>query len=207
MTSDAELLDAWRRGDPRAGNELFERHYATVHRFLVNKVDDAEDLLQRTFEICAEGRDRFEGRSSFRSYLLGVARKLVLQHWERRRRSAARHQDIDEFSIHDLGAGPSTLMARSQEQRRMLEALRRLPLKHQVSLELYFWEELTGPELAEVLAVPEAAARSQLRRARLQLAEILHQIERNAEVLESTSDDLERWAASIRTQLHTRSAG
>jgi RNA polymerase sigma factor (sigma-70 family) len=201
VSSDTELLAAWREGDVQAGNELFQRHYATVHRFLVNKVDDElEDVLQRTFEACAKGRERFEGRSSFRSYLLGIARKLVLQHWEARRRRRD-HRDIEDLAISDLGAGPSTLLARSEEHRRLLEALRRLPLRQQIMLELYFWEELTGPEIGDLLGIPEDTARSRLRRAKLRLADQINRLERSADALESTSEDLERWAAGVRAQL------
>lgn len=202
MTSDAELLAAWRQGDGKAGSELFQRHYGSVHRFLVNKVDDElEDVIQRTFEICAKGQHRFEGRSSFLSYVLGIARHLVLQHWEGRRRGRG-DQDIDELAIQDLGAGPSSLLARSEDHRRLLEALRRLPLKEQIILELSFWEEFTGPQLGEFLGVPEDTARSRLRRAKLSLAEELRRLERSASAAESTSDDLDRWAAGIRAQLH-----
>lgn len=201
MQSDAELLTAWRAGDTKAGNELFRRHYGTVHRFLVNKVDnELEDLLQRTFEACAEGRDRFEGRSSFRSYLLGIARNLVLQHWDKRRR-APRSESVEDLAVHDLAAGPSTVLARNASHRRLLEALRRIPLKYQIVLELYFWEELTGPQLGEALGILEDTARSRLRRAKLKLAGELNRLERSASALESTSADLERWAAGVRTQL------
>lgn len=202
VPSDIELLTAWREGDTRAGNELFRRHYSAVHRFLANKVDDdVEDVLQRTFEICATSSDRFAGRSSFRAYLLGIARNLVLQHWERRRRTPTR-ESIEDTSIHDLGAGPSTLLTRDQAHRRLLEALRRMRLRDQILLELSFWEEFTGPQLAEFLGVPEDTARSRLRRAKLELAAEVNRVERSGQCThESTSDDLERWAADVRMQI------
>ena len=198
--TDAELLDAWRSGEVEAGNQLFRRHYGAVHRFIANKVDDElEDLIQRTFEACVTGHGRFEGRSSFRSYLLGIARNMVRKHWDARQRR--RTSDIEEHSLHELGAGPSTLLARGAEHQRLLTALRRLPLGQQIALELYFWEDLTGPELGEVLGVPEDTARSRVRRARLRLAQELDRLERHAKVRSSTSDDLERWVADIRTEL------
>lgn len=199
--TDAELLDAWRAGDNAAGNQLFRRHYGSVHRFLANKVDgEVEDFIQRTFEACVHGRERFEGRSSFRAFLLGIARNLVRKHWENRRRRP-RPSEIEAHSLEELGAGPSTLLVRRAEHRRLLHALRRLPLAQQTALELYFWEELTGPELAEVLGVPEDTARSRVRRAKLRLGEELARLERRAQAAASTSDDLDRWVADIRAQL------
>ena len=42
MSTDFELLDAWRGGDRVAGNELFERYFDAVFRFFRNKVSAAE---------------------------------------------------------------------------------------------------------------------------------------------------------------------
>jgi hypothetical protein len=48
--NDAELLEAWRGGDQRAGEKLFDRHAESVARFFENKTGDrAEDLVQATF--------------------------------------------------------------------------------------------------------------------------------------------------------------
>lgn len=201
MSSDEELLAAWRDGDRRAGGELFQRHYETVRRFFVNKVDsELEDLIQRTFEACVEGQARFEGRGSFRAYLRGIARNLLHKHWEKNR-PAGRVVDIDELSLAELGAGPSSVLARSQSEKRLLDALRRIRLKDQELLELYYWEELSGLELAELLDLPEDTVRSRLRRAKLALKKELLRLERFAGVPESSEHDLEDWARGIRGRL------
>jgi len=200
MKTDKELLGAWGGGDRAAGNELFRRHFSAVHRFFANKVDrDVEDLVQRTFMACTEGRDRFEGRSSFRTYVLGIANHLVCNAYRRKR--ARVEVDLDRDSIVDLGASPSTLFAEQEEQRVLLEALRRIPLTSQVVLELYYWERLTGPQLGEVLGIPEDTARSRVRTAKQLLRKALAQLSASRRVLESTDADLEQWADSIRVEL------
>ena len=42
--------------------------------------------------------------------------------------------------------GPSTIIGRKQEHRLLVEALRSIKLKHQIVLELYFWEQMEGAE-------------------------------------------------------------
>jgi RNA polymerase sigma factor (sigma-70 family) len=202
--SDQELLVAWRAGDRQAGSELFTRHYSTVRRFFANKVDDAlEDLIQRTFEACIAAENRFEGRGSFSAYLRSTARHLLYKHWDARRvRGIA--LPIEEVSLHDLGAGPSSVLARNQAERLLLEALRRVPLRDQEILELFYWEELTGPQLAEQLGVPEQTARSRLRRARLNLAKEYRRLERFAGAPESTDEQLEDWARGVRESVARR---
>ncbi|MBL9100662.1 MAG: sigma-70 family RNA polymerase sigma factor [Myxococcales bacterium] len=197
MDDDRTQLEAWRAGDTRAGDRLFVRHFDAVDRFLRNKVgDDAiPDLVQRTFLTCIERPDGFRGLSSFRTFLLGIAHNLLREYYRRSARHS--HRDLDEHSVEDLGAGPSTLVRAKEEQRLLLAALRSIPLDAQVVLELFYWEQLSGAELAEVLGVGEDTARTRLRRARLRLAEALERLASSRAVLDSILSDLDSWARSI----------
>lgn len=201
MTPDEVLFTSWCAGDQKSGAELFRRHFDALRRFFANKVDgDIEDLVQRTFMACIEGRERFEGRSSFRGYLLGIAHNMVRKHWAERGKGK-RRDDIDELSIADLGAGPSSVLARNQNERMLLDALRSIPLRDQVVIELFYWEGLSGREIGEVLDIPEDTARARLRRAKLALAKHLRRMEQLAGVPESTDEQLEDWARGVRVQL------
>ena len=76
--SDFELLQRWREGDAAAGNELVARHYTTVRRFLeVRLTHAAEDLTQRVFLDCMQAIERRAVHTSFRAYLLGIARNTL----------------------------------------------------------------------------------------------------------------------------------
>lgn len=196
--SDLVLLDAWRAGDKVAGDRLFVRHFSSVDRFFRNKVgaDSIQDLTQRTFMVCVERPENFQRTSSFRTYLLGIAHNILREHY--RAKTKHRHQDIDAIAVVDLGAGPSTLLGAREEQRLLLEALRSVPLESQVILELYFWERLTGPQIAAMLGVPEDTARSRLRRARLNVGEVLKRLASSKTLLDSTLENLDSWARSVR---------
>jgi RNA polymerase sigma factor (sigma-70 family) len=195
---DFELLQRWRGGDGEAGNELFEHHFAAVNRFFRSKVDGGvEDLVQATFLACVEARDRFEGRSSFRGYLLGIARHQLLS-WYRRRRDVV---DFEEESVVDLGGSPSRELAGRQEERILLHALRQMPLDHQITLELFYWEGLRGHELAEVLRISPHTVRSRLSRARAALHETIARVADDPALAQSTLGDLEGWAQALRARL------
>ena len=75
MKSDRDLLEAWRDGDAKAGETLFDRHFDRVYRFFQTKVDrqDVDDLVQQTFMGCVQSRERFRGESQVGTYLLGIA--------------------------------------------------------------------------------------------------------------------------------------
>ncbi len=197
--SDDELLAAWRAGTAPAAEALFERHFDALYRFFRNKADDAaDDLVQRTLLACFEGRDRFRGECSFRTYLFAVARNQLLAFLAQQRRAA--RIDPGQDSVADSAASPSGTLDRRREQTLVLQALRRLPVDHQVLLELFYWEQLSGSELAEVLGVPEGTIRTRLRRARELLTKEIEGLGAHPELLHSTITDLDGWAAALRDE-------
>jgi RNA polymerase sigma factor (sigma-70 family) len=195
MTSDYDLLDAWRAGDARAGNELFERHFESVYRFLHSKTSkDPSDVVQSVFLACVEGRDSFRGESSFRTYLFAVARKQLYKHYRDRRPDA----DFGVTSLADFGPTPSLLIDQRAQDRLLLEALRAIPLELQIALELHYWEHMPAPEIARVLDIPEGTVRSRLRRAKEALEEKLAKLSRSKQELETTLANVAKWAAGVR---------
>lgn len=202
--SDFELLDAWGLGDRAAGSALYHRHFPALYRFFRNKVDDAvPDLVQRTFLACVESRERFRRESSFRTYLFHTARFQLYLHYRDLKRNPA--LDFAVISAADLRTSPSDLIARKQDGRLLLEALRRIPIDHQIVLELSFWEEMSGPEIAQVLGLPEGTVRSRLRRAGLRLRAELQGLGGQLDPMRDTADDLTAWAGRVRELMQQES--
>ncbi|MCA9636235.1 MAG: RNA polymerase sigma factor [Myxococcales bacterium] len=203
MRSDHELLEAWRGGDPAAGRELFGRHFTPVFRFFRNKVDDAaDDLTQQTFMACLHTTDRFRGDASFRTYIFAIARRRLYDHLRQNHRRGGREEAIGERSIADLhGPSPTRALVLQEEQELLLRALRRLPLDMQVALELFYWEELSIPEISEVLETPTGTIKRRLQRARHQLDAIMAELASSRGLLESTLGDFDGWARGLRRRL------
>ncbi|HET6584114.1 MAG TPA: sigma-70 family RNA polymerase sigma factor [Nannocystaceae bacterium] len=198
MIADVELLERWRAGDSTAGEELFERYFDAMVRFFRNKLAEAtDDLVQRTFLACVEGRDRLREDASFRSYLFGVAHNLLRKHFDRRE---AEPIDFTARSAFDLGPSPSSVAAKTQAEQILLDGLRRIPLDYQIALELHYWEELMAAEIADATAVPLGTAKTRLRRGR----ELL--LEKVAELTRAMGDttepiDIDRRAREVRSRL------
>ncbi len=196
--SDFELLKAWREGDVPAGEALFVRHFDGLCRFFRNKVSEGvDDLIQRTFLLLVERRDQFEGRSSFRTYLYVVARHELYRELGKRRRAEGKLEPL-EVSVMEISPSPPSVMARKREERALLEALRRIPVEHQVTLELYFWENMTAGAIGEILELPEGTVRTRIRRARTLLAAQLEAIEAGGAPLETTDANIEQWARAVK---------
>jgi RNA polymerase sigma factor (sigma-70 family) len=188
-TDDLVLLQRWRGGDANEGETLVRRHIDAVQRFFASKgVDDVADLVHRTFLACLESRTAIV---CFRAWLFGTARNLLLERWRPRPEF-----DPSTSSIAQLGPSASSLLVFAEDHRRLAHALWRIPLDDQIVLELYYWESLTTPEIAEVLGVADPTARKHLQRARATLR-------RRFEDAPGADHggDIEDWLAAVRPQV------
>lgn len=173
-SSDIELLAQWAAGDGEAGNQLIERHFGLVCRFFRNKVaeSDIEDLLQQTFLGCLEAHTRYDGRSSVKTFVLAIARNQLLNYYRERRRSPL----AERGSVRDEATSPTGILARLEDERLLLEALRQVPLDAQVLLELTYSEGMAGTEVAQVLGVSAGTLHTRLHRARESLRDRLTEL-------------------------------
>src|SRR5437868_15398911 len=96
---DLELIARWKGGDERAAAELVERHSAALARFAVSSGErnEVDELVQDTFVRAFNSLDGFRGESSFRTWLLTIERRLLLD----RRRSEKRRPDREEIQEGD----------------------------------------------------------------------------------------------------------
>lgn len=191
MLLDTELLELWRAGDKSAGEELLSRYFDPLCRFFRSKLSgEVDDLIQRTFMACVEGRDRVE-QGGFRAYLFAVARNRLHDHL----RSAYRErnvQDLSGMSLADLGTTPSQHVARAREHQLLVDALHRIALDHRIALEMAYWEGMKGPEIATVLGISANTVRSRLARARQELREQLVSMRAEPAMIEDTLDRIDR---------------
>ena len=193
--TDLSLLDRWRGGDAEAGQALFQRHFDSIYGFFETKCEaDADELVQATFLACLRARDQFRKESSFRTYLFTIARHELYRVLRTRQRDGAR-LDFELSSIAELVSTPGTRIARNQEHRQLVEALRALPVEQQTLLELHYWEDMDIAALAEVFEMPQATIRTRLHRARKALRDKMaaNAPPRALETLES----MDAWARGL----------
>lgn len=189
---DADLLSAWRDGDKRSGDELVKRHFWSVFGFFRTKVQDsAGDLTQQTFLACVESRDRIDPSRGFRSYLFGIARNKLL-HYLRAHYRKPDEVDPSRMSVYQAGAQPGFVTMR-EDQRLLVQALHRLPIDFQITLELFYWWDLTVPEIAAALDIAPGTVKSRMNRARGMLKEAIENIDASEAVKKSTIQALASW--------------
>ncbi|HET6582348.1 MAG TPA: sigma-70 family RNA polymerase sigma factor [Nannocystaceae bacterium] len=198
MRSDADLLVAWQGGNAAAGEQLLARYRGKLLRFFDLRVSlDAEDLTQRTLLACVEGHAGIRSLESFRSYVFGIARNILLQHVRQQSRDA-RATDFSDVGSSDPGPSPSRVVAAHEEQRLLLRVLQELPLEAQLVLELYYWEGMPPQEIADAFGMPKSTITTRLYRARQELREAIANVNAPVRTRESLAADVERWTASLR---------
>jgi len=198
--TDDELSNQWAAGDQRAGKILVERYFTSVDRFFRFKVGEhGKDLTQSTFLAAQEGIRRKRSDSSFRPWLFGIARKKMLHHF-RALGVAQRRFDPEVDSVADRDPSPSTIIDAGQRHRLLLAALRRLPLDVQMMLELHYWEHMPIAEIAEIVAKPVGTVKTQMRRGRQRLDQLMEELAESQEELETTRSGLDGWAKRVRRE-------
>lgn len=202
-SNDAELLARWRLGDTDAADTLMERNFPRIKAFFAHKTSDrdlVQELTQRTFMRCLDKVESFQQRSSFSSFLYGIARFILLEHFRDHRR-AEQHVPIEETPLVDLDPTPFSMVERNSERKLLIHVLRRLPLDLQILVELYFFEKMSARQVSEVLELAEGTVRGRIRTCRQQIERHIHDLAESPEQLESTMMTLSTWAQQIRDQV------
>ncbi|HEU4658596.1 MAG TPA: sigma-70 family RNA polymerase sigma factor [Capillimicrobium sp.] len=146
-----------------AFSEVYEEHVWDVYAFVAYRTGsraDAEDLTQLTFERALRSWHRYDPeRASVRTWLLTIARNLVIDH-HRSDRSGL-HDELDETSATVAGPG---LPAGTLDPE-LADALGRLSDRSREVIALRFGADLTGPEIAQMLGLSLANVQQLLSRA------------------------------------------
>jgi RNA polymerase sigma-70 factor (ECF subfamily) len=172
--SDAEVIGRSLE-DPDAFGLIYDRHAATVLRFLGRRVgaEVAEGLVGEVFRIAFERRKTFDAsRASALPWLYGIGSNLLLKHRRgeaRRLRASAR---LAAGEAADRRARSAALDARLLFPR-VANAIEALPDGEREALLLFAWEDLSYQSLAEALELPIGTVRSRLSRARAHLRDLL----------------------------------
>ena len=183
---EEQLIHEAIRGNQKSLDQLFGRYsralYPTALKLMGNP-EDAEDALQDGLLSAFRNLRRFEGRSQFSTWLTRIVINAALMRLRSKRThpstsiDAEPHADGDESApvdlIADRAPSPEEIYA-SKEVREIFERnLKGLSPTLRSAIVLRDVEGLSTEEAAETLGVPEGTLKSQLHRARVQLAALL----------------------------------
>lgn len=177
---DAYLVRCAQRGDTSAFGQLVtkyqDRIFNTCYRMCHDHAE-ALDLVQAAFVKAYESLARFEGKSTFYTWMFRIAVNVVISSRRRRRTLASLDQPgRGETGRQDVAAAEERVDAeslRGELRERLEAALERLPDEFRVVVILKDIEDLEYAEIAEVIGAPIGTVKSRLHRGRSMLREWL----------------------------------
>jgi len=146
-------------------------------------VADADDAAQEVFLVASRKLDVIvEG--SERSFLFGTALKIA----STRRRSLRRRPELADADVEERdeqsAPGPERLTELSQARELLQAVLNELGLEHKAPFVLFELEELSVPQIAELLQLPLGTVSSRLRAARAQFQAAIKRLQARDAFLE-----------------------
>jgi RNA polymerase sigma-70 factor, ECF subfamily len=138
---------------------------------------DAEDVLQETYVKILEGKARFDGRSSLKTWLFAVIRTTAASHRRMRWWRELRFVPRDAPPVADAGESAERRLVRTERTSALLRAVGRLARRQREIVELVFYHEMTIEQAAVVAGVSVGTARVHYHRAKQRLLRELNREE------------------------------
>lgn len=140
---------------------------------------EAEEVLQTVYLKILEGKARYRGESSLKTWLFAVIRKTAASEYRRRLlRSLRLVAEPDEVRGGIAPReSPTTTVERSEVQTHFQDAFKSLPRRQREALHLVFYEDLSLREAADVMGVSLGSARQHYDRGKKKLRESLERME------------------------------
>lgn len=178
MTPDEEmaLISDILDSKPSRFDELVRAHQDGLFRFLLGMLrnhHDAEEVTQETFLSAYKHLGRFEGRSSFGTWLRRIAHNLAIDR-QRRKRLGKQHVDqVVENDVVDVSGDPSEQVLAGESRTLVWKCIETLATEHR---QILLMREIHGMDYSEIageLGLPIGTVRSRLHRARCELRQSL----------------------------------
>jgi RNA polymerase sigma-70 factor (ECF subfamily) len=169
---DRELVEAARGGDREAFRTLFERYNRRAYSLavgIVRQPDDALDVVQDAFIKAHKHLDRFEGTSSFYTWLYRIIMNLAIDLLRKRKRVTELNEDSDETTgllPQLLGGNPGRALMDKEIRARIDAALSGLSDNHRAVLVMRELEGLSYEEMAKAMGCSKGTIMSRLFHAR-----------------------------------------
>lgn len=152
----------------QSAQELFETYRDSLYIIAFNvckNTEDAKDVVQDTFMQYYTGKKEFEDEQHIRAWLIRVAvnkaKNLNRTFWRKNKVSLEEYMDTLEFTTPESGE--------------LFETVMRLPEKYRIVVHLFYYEDYTVREIANILKLSEGNVKVRLSRARFLLREKLQE--------------------------------
>jgi RNA polymerase sigma-70 factor (ECF subfamily) len=152
---------------------LVDRHYGPLYRFalsLTRTETDACDLTQETFRVWATKGHQLQDRARAKSWLFTTLHRLFLE--SRRRHTRFPHLELEEAREEIPSVEPEVVNRLDAQQ--VVALLGQVDAHFQAPVALFYLEDSSYNEIAEILEIPLGTVKSRIARGLAQLKQLLH---------------------------------
>lgn len=184
MQSEAELIRLARQGNESAFALLVEQNQSRIYNLalrMTRNPDDAAELTQEAFLNAWRGLSKFQGESSFSTWLYRLTSNLCIDFLRREKRRSGLSMTVSlddeeegrQADVPDERFSPEQSAERREVQELIRAGLRSLSEEHRRVLVLRELDGLSYAEIAQLLGLEEGTVKSRIARARLALRKYL----------------------------------
>ena len=158
-----------REGDPDAWDVLFRRYQKPLYVYvfeLIRYEQPSLDIVQETFIRAARHVEQLETDGKFGSWLFGIAHRQCIDYWRRAERRQVFEDQSELETIGDPLPDPASELIRREEHKAFLNAIESLRPPHRAVILLYYMEDFSIEEIAEVIGIDPGTVKSRLHYAR-----------------------------------------
>ena len=181
MTEELEQVELLQRignGDETAMSDLYLIYEKPIYAFALKKLNDSQaaaDIVHDVMIAIWKGASGFQGRSSLRSWILGIAHNKIVDHIRKSVRHDADELDesMNQTEDDSIEASPVEMVQAAENNQFLKYCLEKLNDLHQQVVHLAFFEDLGYAEIAEIIGKPEGTVKTRMFHARQALKRCL----------------------------------
>lgn len=186
---DLALLKRIGLGSAMAMETFYKRHAASVYRFAFRRMNDpalADEVVNDALHQAWLSAPAFEGLSSPKTWLLGIAKNKMLDALRSKGRLESRGQETTEEELHAFADPAPSVYAQllgKQKGQHLSHCFDQLPTEQRECLHLSLVEGMTLAEIALVVAIPSNTVATRIHHGKRKLRECMECIFGKGEVL------------------------
>ncbi|GIN73461.1 ECF RNA polymerase sigma factor SigX [Bacillus sp. J14TS2] len=152
-------------------DELYDKYHRDLFQFLfymVKNREETEDLVQEVYIRVMSSYNRFEGKSSEKTWLFSIAKNVAIDHFRKQKNWKQRLYDKfdwDRGGIKDTGPLPEDVTIQNEDMERLFNCLDMCTTNHRLVIIMRFMNDFSVAETAQTLSWSESKVKTTQHRA------------------------------------------
>ncbi len=177
--SDNRYIEEVLGGNTAAFEPVVRKYQDRIFAFVIRIVkseEDAKDVTQEVFLKAFRKLDTFHGDAKFSSWLFQIAYHTAISQTRLQQKMMLQEDERKQLNSGEEAGNPMSIMLGNERKRLVNQAIGMLPENEAAIVNLFYLEELSIQEIAEIMQLSEANVKVKLHRIRKKLSEQLKKI-------------------------------